>query len=304
MSRIIVAVNKTLDREGKRELDTGLYYLVEPLEEMGHEVYFYDTVDPEEPDFDKVEASFKPDLIFCCFTGNPYITPHEPWQSIQRITYQGKVKTFNWFCDDTWRFDDFSSRACWFFNKCSTPEPAYVKKYEEIGYDNIIVGGWYANKKYYTPIKYESKDIELSFVGGLNPHRKEFLSSVDVPVTIAQSLSITDLFKFYCRSKIGINLSVNANDPQKKTQMKGRVFELAAAGSTVLTEYHEGLKEFFEFDREIVTFKDVEEFKEKVDYLEAHPMEAQQIARRGRERFLKDHESKIRLSRILEHING
>ena len=84
--------------------------------------------------------------------------------------------------------------------------------------------------------------------------------------------------------------------------MKGRVFELAAAGATVLTEYHEDLKEFFEFDREIVTFKDVEEFKEKVDYLKSNPGKAAEVASNGHARFLKDHESKIRLKTILGSI--
>jgi len=293
---ILVAVNKTLFRNGKHELDTGVPYLYEPLVELGHEVYFYDTVSPTEPDFDEVVRRFNPDLVFCCFTGNPQITPFEPWGSILRLTRLGKVKTFNWFCDDTWRFENFSSKVCWHFDYCSTPEPAYVDKYKEIGYNNILLGNWYVNSKYY-PLT--EKDIDLSFVGGMNQERESFFSNLGIPVTLSDGLTIEQLFDFYCRSRIGINLSVNANDPQRKTQMKQRIFELAAANCVVLTEYHKGIEDFFEIDKEIITFSGKKDFTEKVKYLQANPAIAKEVAFNGYTRFMKDHDSKVRLSRIL-----
>lgn len=299
MSRIIVAANKTLPRNGQQELDTGIFYVVEPLKKLGHEVYFYDTVAPEEPDFDEVVRRFNPDLIFCCFTGNPYITPYEPWESIQRITYKGKIKTFNWFCDDTWRFDTFSSKVCWLFSYCSTPEPSCMEKFREIGYDNILLGAWHANSQYYPSTEYPDKDIDLSFVGGINEERKKFFDKSGVSVTLAQGLDVEELFKFYCRSKIGINLSVNANDDQKKTQMKQRIFELAAANCVVLTEYHEGIEDFFEVGKEVVAFEGVRDFEEKIKHLRSNPIEAQEIADAGRRRFLRDHDSCVRLEKIV-----
>lgn len=298
--KIITVVNKTYPRDGKQELDAGLHYLYEPLKALGHEVYFYDTVPVHvEGDFDLIVREYKPDLVFCCLTANPTITPSEPWPDLLKLTRLGEIKTFNWFCDDTWRFDNFSSRACWHFDYCSTPEPSYISKFKEIGYKNILLGNWHVNKDYYPPTK---KDIELAFVGGMNPTRQEFFSKSSVPVTTAGGLGIEQLFNFYCRSKIGINLSVNSNDPAKKTQMKQRVFELAAANSTVLTEYHPGIEEFFDIGSEIVTFAGVKDFEEKVNYLLSHPEEAREIAENGHERFLKDHESKIRLKKILEGI--
>lgn len=297
--KIIIAVNKTYPRNGKQELDMGIFYLLFPLTALGHEVIFYDTVSPEEPDFDKIVESFEPNLIFCCFTGNPYITPFEPWESIAKLTKEGKVRTFNWFCDDTWRFDDFSKHVCWYFNYCSTPEPSFVNKYKEIGYENIMLGPWYANSELYPETE---KDIELSFVGGMNEEREKFFSRSKVPVTTAEGLSVSGLFDFYCRSKVGINLSVNANDPEKKTQMKQRIFELAAARSVVLTEYHEGIEKFFHIDKEIVTFTDVDDFEKKVNYLHENPEEAKKIASNGHKRFLRDHESKVRLAKMVSDI--
>jgi len=297
--KILLVTNQSYPRKNGYETDVGLFYLYEPLISLGHEVYFYDTVNPEVPDFDKIIREFSPDLVFCCLTGNLRITPYEPWANILKLTRLGRAKTFNWFCDDTWRFDSFSRQACWHFDYCSTSEPSFLEKFKEIEYNNILLGGWYANSKYYPETE---KDMELSFVGGMNEDREKFFSHSKVPVTLAEDLSISGLFDFYCRSKIGINLSVNANDPEKKTQMKQRVFELAAANCVVLTEYHEGVEEFFDIDKEIVTFSDATDFEKKVNYLHSNPDKAKEIALNGHKRFLKDHESKVRLKKLLEDI--
>ena len=296
--RIIAVTNKTLPRNGKNELDTGLYYLIKPLESLGHTVELFDTVNPEKP-FNILVNDFNPDLVFCCLTGNPNHTPYEPIPSILRLTRLGKVKTFNWFCDDTWRFSSFSSQICWAFDHCSTPEPSYVERYKEIGYDNIHLATWYSNVDCFPDLE---KDIDISFVGGITPDRQQFFSSCKVPITGAQGLSIDELFQFYSKSRIGVNLSVNANDPEKKTQMKLRPFELAAAKCLVLSEYHPGIEEFFELDKEIITFSGVDEFKEKVNHLMKNPNEVNRIAEAGHQRFLRDHESKVRLSKLLEDI--
>jgi len=108
MKHILLIVNKTY----RKQIDGGWWYLYLPLKEMGYQVYFYDTVDPKEKNLEKVIESFKPDLIFCCMTGDKAIAPHEPWDQIQKETDSGRITTFNWFCDDTWRFENFSKTAC------------------------------------------------------------------------------------------------------------------------------------------------------------------------------------------------
>ena len=148
--KILLVMNKTLWRSSPDgnvsvpRIDLGFWNVYVPLMSLGHEVLLYDTINPVEPDFDKLLETFKPDLIWCCMTGNRNITPFEPWESIARETESGRTKTFNWFCDDTWRFDKWSNQACRAFNVCSTPEPSYIKKYKDIGYDNIILGAWHA----------------------------------------------------------------------------------------------------------------------------------------------------------------
>ena len=97
--KILLVSNKTY----RGILDGSWWYLYLPLKDMGHEVYFYDTVDPLEKDFKAVVENFKPEIIFCCLTGNLGIAPSEPWEELLEETNNGRSITFNWFCDDTWR---------------------------------------------------------------------------------------------------------------------------------------------------------------------------------------------------------
>jgi spore maturation protein CgeB len=84
--------------------------------------------------------------------------------------------------------------------------------------------------------------------------------------------------------------------------MKQRIFETTAGAGVLVTEYHPGIEEYFEINKEIITFETTREFREKVTFLQNKPQIAEKLAKAGHERFLKEHDSKIRLSRVLEEI--
>jgi spore maturation protein CgeB len=280
----------------------GYWYVYQPLKELGHEVLWYDTVNPEIKDYTKVLESFKPDLAFCCFTGDPSIAPYEPWLEVAKETESGRTKTFNWFCDDTWRFESFSSKVCRFFVACSTPEPNYLEKYHSIGYSNIILGNWHANSLYYPKIKFDDKSIDICFLGNLTPSRKLFLDDSSLPITNIYGIPTKKVFQTHSKTKIGLNFSINDNDPMRKTQMKQRIFEVPAGGGLLITEYHKGIEEFFDLDKDIVTFKTRYEFDEKVKFLLSKPKIVQTMAANGYKRFIQEHDSKIRIGKVLNGI--
>tara|TARA_R110002012_G_scaffold116900_4_gene264746 strand:- start:5324 stop:6229 length:906 start_codon:yes stop_codon:yes gene_type:complete len=297
--KIILVTNKTY----RGHLDGGWWYFYMPLLEMGHDVYFFDTVDPVEKDFKKVVETLKPDLIFCMLTGDLNIAPWEPWDQIKQETDSGRTRTFNWFCDDTWRYHSFSRKACVYFNVCSTPEPDYVRRYERAGYSNIVLGTWHSNISLYPKLSYQDKDIEVSFIGALNGLRKNFFEQhEDLPIDIFSNISQEEMYLTHARSKIAINLSINENDPQKKTQMKQRMFEIPAGKALLLTEHHPGIEHFFEIDKEIITFKSNKEFEDKIKFLNSKPKIAEAIALSGFKRYITEHESKIRLTKVLQQV--
>ena len=270
--------------------------------QLGHEVLWYDTVNPEVKDFNKVMQSYKPDLIFCCLTGDRNIAPYEPWSQISNETSTGRTKTFNWFCDDTWRYESFSSKACKNFTVCSTPEPSYIEKYKQNGYSNIILANWHSNSSFYPKIQFSNKDIDVCFMGNPTRSRRLFIESSPEPITNVFGIPTEKVFETHSRSKIGINFSVNDNDPMRKTQMKQRMFEVPAGAGLLLTEHHEGIEQFYEVDKEIITFRSQDEFQKKIKFLTNRPKVVQAIAKNGHTRFLKEHDSKIRLSEVIKKI--
>ena len=298
--KILLVINKTY----RGVLDGTHWYLHQPLIELGHNVHLYDTVegDPDERDFNTVVEHFKPDLVFCMLTGNPKLAPYEPWEALHKETVSGRTKTFKWFCDDTWRFNTFSKVACNNFAVCSTPERGHVEKYHQIGYKNIIVANWHANSKFFTPKTFEKRPTDLSFVGALTSARKNFFVNSNHKMTFYFKLSQEQLFDAFCSSKIGVNLSFNENDPLMATQMKQRMFEIPAGAGLMITQYHEGIEEYYKIDKEIITFNSPIEYNEKLNFLLQNQHVAKSIAHRGHQRYLKEHDSKIRLTNVLEQI--
>ena len=86
--------------------------------------------------------------------------------------------------------------------------------------------------------------------------------------------------------------------------MKQRPFEIAAGRGLIFTEYHEGIEEYFEIDREIITFSSVSEFNGKMKFLLKRPKLVEKISSLGYNRFVKEHESKVRIKNLLNQIGG
>jgi spore maturation protein CgeB len=78
-----------------------------------------------------------------------------------------------------------------------------------------------------------------------------------------------------------------------------RLFEAAGCGAFQIADWKPGLAEFFEPEREVVTFRSREELRDKVDYYLAHPEERQAISDRAYARAHREHTYEIRLQRML-----
>jgi len=299
--KILLVANKTLDRKGKKRIDSSYWNFYIPLLELTHHVYFYDTTNPTEPNFNKIVETFCPDLIFSILSGEKTVAPYEPLEHIKNITSKGNIKTFNWFCDDTWRFDNFSKKICSYFTACSTPEEYCIKKYKDIGYNNILLGQWHVNQNYLT--NSNIKQFEVGFCGELNAERTNTLNSLKSKVAIFSGCCYETMFELYSLSKIGFNMTINDNDPQKKTQMKQRLFEIPCAGSLMVTQNVQNLDKYFIANEEIIVYETPEEAADKIKLYLNNEIEREKIAKKGQERFIRDHTSKNRLAKLVDQIN-
>ena len=68
-----------------------------------------------------------------------------------------------------------------------------------------------------------------------------------------------------------------------------RLYEATGIGTCLVTDWKQNLSQLFEPDREVVTYRSVEECAEKVRWLLEHTSERDSIARAGQARTLKDH---------------
>lgn len=301
--RIILVANKTFPRSSIKRIDSTYWNFYIPLLELGHQVYFYDTVSPKEKNFDKIVKENSPDLIFSILCGDRNIAPHEPIEEIKKITLEGKIKTFNFFCDDTWRFNNFSKNICTFFTAVSTPEELFVEEYRKIGYDNCFHCSWHCNEDLFFPDL--KKTISIVFCGGMNRQRHEYLSFLEknnISVKNIHGSSYEDMCYNFSSSRILLNFSKNESDPHRKTQMKLRMFEGPAARTLLVTEYHEGIEKYFDIDKEIICFRDKPELLQKLQYLIVNQNLVDKLANNSYDRFLKEHTSKIRLQNLLQQI--
>tara|TARA_R100000664_G_scaffold33713_2_gene51657 strand:- start:2612 stop:3535 length:924 start_codon:yes stop_codon:yes gene_type:complete len=303
--KILFVANKTLSNGKETWIDGTVWNFYEPLRDLGHDMQFYDTTAKEVQDFRKIVDTFKPELIFCCLTNDRTLTTYEPWEELEEYNAKGLVKTFNWFCDDAWRFDNFSREVCHLFTVCSTPEPLYIEKFKtEAKYENIILGMWHSNKDYY-PRQEVKKKYDIVFCGQLNDDRArclEYLVSNGLNVEYLHGLGHKEMLAALASAKIGISFSKNYNGHPPTRQMKGRIFEVPAAHTLLLTEDTPGIEEAYTVNKEIIMFDGPKEMFQKAKYLLDHPHILQRIATKGYDRFMKEHESHVRLERVLEEI--
>jgi len=305
--RIMFVAPRSISRHSYNQapfrFDYAFWNFFLPLSNLGHVVSFFDTSVFGNEQFKRDFDNFKPDLLFCVMTGDKTVCPDEPWESIHDITEKGTCKTFNWFCDDTWRFDNFSSKVCRNFHFCSTTERSFLDRFSSIGYESIRYANWHSNPDAYSTVFCQKSNL-LGFIGNLNQDRERFISrlhSEDFQVANVKNASFEDMIHLYSSSLVGLNFTKSASDGRR--QMKARIFEIPATRTLLLTERVDGIEEFFEVGKEIMTFGNEQELLEKVRWISSNAENAFKIALAGHQRYLRDHTSQVRLSNLLSSLS-
>lgn len=102
----------------------------------------------------------------------------------------------------------------------------------------------------------------------------------------------------------GAKIVVNNLHPAEIWGTNVRTFEVCGAGAFQIVDWRLGLAQLFEPDRELVTFRDIDELKRKIDYYLQRPDERGVIAAAGRERALRDHTYEQRLKLLFDTVAG
>ena len=113
-----------------------------------------------------------------------------------------------------------------------------------------------------------------------------------------------EMFETLQASKVSLNVHADSS-PTYASNM--RLFETTGVGTCLVTEWRKNLSEFFELDKEVVTYRSIEECLEKIKWLLEHPEECQAIAKAGQARTLKDHtfiQRAVQLDGIIKSLQG
>lgn len=95
-----------------------------------------------------------------------------------------------------------------------------------------------------------------------------------------------DMYSLLHQSKITFNKHA---DLARGDVGNMRMFEATGVGTCLLTDNGSNMQDLFEPDKEVVIYSSIDEAVEKATYLLDHPDEAEQIAKSGQDRTLRDH---------------
>jgi hypothetical protein len=155
-------------------------------------------------------------------------------------------------------------------------------------YNNVFCLSVPQDSSIYNSTNNDVKDIDVSFIGAVKNERGpiiELLKDNGINVHLSggrgkdgQNLTFEEYADMIKRSKISLNFNWAYSSPQRK----GRIFEIAACGSFMLSNFPEALKGkdgyCFEDKKHFVSFTP-ENIVEKVKYYLQHNEEREQIAK-------------------------
>jgi spore maturation protein CgeB len=317
-----------------RGLSFEYYNFYEPLVKLGHDVTYFDLgqgspgsgAGSADSAFMSAVEGNRPDLVFTFLFGDE-LSP----TAIGQVTARG-IPTLNWFADDHWRFEEFTSRYAPNFAWVATTAQSALPKYAALGVTNVIKTQWAAAQHLYRPTNRPLR-YGVTFVGQVYGERRgviEGLRASGLPVRawgtgwgvrrwhrVAARLPVVSgvggrrllakvqggtrcdqmqMIEIFGTSRINLNLADSSQ--QAEAQIKGRTFEVPACGGFLLTGWAQDLEQYYEPDREMAVFYDAADLHEKTRYYLSHESDRARIAHAGYVRTVADHTYQRRFSEI------
>jgi spore maturation protein CgeB len=188
------------------------------LTNLGHDILYFDfltllhTYGPHKMNrrLQDVVKAEKPDLMFTVL-----LTDELDPVVVRDITDSGATLTLNWFCDDHWRFDNYSRYWAPCFRWVVTTAQSALVKYAALGYEHVIKSQWACNhflyRKLDLPLEYD-----VTFVGQPHGNRRPIIQALrraGLHVRVwgtgweAGRLTQNDMIHVFNQSRINLNLS-------------------------------------------------------------------------------------------------
>ncbi|EKD25762.1 MAG: hypothetical protein ACD_79C01525G0001 [uncultured bacterium] len=99
----------------------------------------------------------------------------------------------------------------------------------------------------------------------------------------------------------GSNININISRVQQRSGTNQRPFDIPACKAFLITDYKEELEDMFDFESEIVTYKNLDELQRKVEYYSDESRRIS-IIEKGYEKVLAKHTYKHRMDEVINTI--
>lgn len=247
---------------------------------------------------------------------------------LQELRRRGII-TVLWFVEDYLRFTYWKSTAQYYDFIFTIQKGDCLEQLKAAGAGEVHYLPVACDPVIHTPVSLTPEEKQrwgspISFVGaGYHNRQQVFASFADMPFKLwgtewpecrpfdrlvqekGRRLAPQEYNKIFNATDVNINLHSSGErdgvDPFGDF-VNPRTFELASVGAFQLVDERTLLPELFEPGKELVTFRDPKDLKDKIAYYLAHPEERFEIAQRGRERVLREHTYGHRLQKMLSII--
>jgi spore maturation protein CgeB len=246
-------------------------------------------------------------------------------QTLSKLRQKG-VPTAMWFVEDFRVFQYWRSFAPYYDFFAVIQKEPFFSELGKIGVKNVMYLPLAADPEFHRPQEPDAVDkkrfgSDISFLGAGYPNRRRAFASLlgydfkiwgtewdgaaelDPVVQMrGRRISPQEAVKIFSCTKINLNLHSSVKGDRDVVPgdfVNPRTFELASCGAFQLTDNRELLPELFS-EKEITTFGNMDEMREKIDYFLEHPEKRREIAQRSRQRVLSSHTYEHRMQDLLQ----
>lgn len=283
------------------------YNVFPALMELKHDVKFYMLEKINEIALLDVIVNFKPDIILFK-SYSKFLRP----ELMYHITYGMGFKTIGWMGDDE-KFIDNSLKYAGCVSYIATNYKKALDIYKQKGQKAV----WFPFAANDVLFKYRKmpKIYDCSFVGAIRPTRVFYLdklANAGLKIYVrgfgwkqdnSTMIDISDYVNIINQTKVNLDVSEDImKDNKLIEQVKGRDFEVPMAGGFLLTKDTEEIREFYKPNKEVVLYKDFNEFIDKAKYYVKHDSQREKIAKAGHIHAQKCHKYTDRLKQLFKGI--
>lgn len=276
-----------------------------------NESYYYGNDELNRKFLELIEKE-KPDYLLAC----PVYDEVYLDTLIKMKEINPKMKTIIWFGDDDFRFDDCSRYYALFFDYILTTKKE-ISIYHKDGFKKVdfMIG---INQNYHRPLDIE-KIYDVSFIGAPLADRYEYIkflkdNGVKIKLFGGSWQTYDDLKDIYGgflypedfivkinQSKINLNFSKSHFKEGEKGCLKGRLIEVPACKSFILTQYTKRAIEFF-VKRKEYNFGSKEELLKKINYYLKNEKEREKLVQESYDYILKNFTWESHFTKYFEKI--